>query len=280
MPSGKRARQQRRQAQTPPPVRSKGDAGGLGSGFGARQASPRTLAIGGGVIVVVIVAVVLAIVLSSGSSTPSSYVPNKGSSGWVDALSGAKYVKNLFKGIPENGLTLGSPNAPATLTEYVDLQCPVCMEYETTQFPTIVQKYVRTGKLDIKLQPWDILSAPDSPRGQAATIAASLQNKAFQYAELLYLNQGTEDTGWLTQDFVQVDAASIDGIKVPKLVSDQNGSTVKSLVSSIDGTANAAGFDSTPTLLLNSRGKTPHVVATTLPNFPQLVAEIKAAIGK
>ena len=66
MPSGKRARQQRAEAaaalRTPPSVRSKG-AGGR-----TRQASPRALAIAGGVVLVVIIAIVLGVVLSSGGS--------------------------------------------------------------------------------------------------------------------------------------------------------------------------------------------------------------------
>src|SRR5579875_1302343 len=100
MPSGKRARQQRRQAAaTPPPVRSKGTPG-------ARQASPRVLAGAGIVLVLVIVAVVLGIVLTKGgngsSSTKSATqgVPKIGSHKWVGALSGADEVANLFKAIP------------------------------------------------------------------------------------------------------------------------------------------------------------------------------------
>ena len=55
MPSGKRAKQQRRQAaqRTPPPVRSKGVGG-----VRPRQASPRALAIAGGVALVAVIAIV------------------------------------------------------------------------------------------------------------------------------------------------------------------------------------------------------------------------------
>jgi len=65
MPSGKRARQQRQAAAAtaPPPVRSKGPGG-----VRARQASPRALAIGGGVVLAIVIAIVLGVVLSSGSS--------------------------------------------------------------------------------------------------------------------------------------------------------------------------------------------------------------------
>jgi protein-disulfide isomerase len=261
-------------------VRSKG--GGVTR---ARQASPRTLAIGGVVALAVIIAVVLAVVLTGGkkSSTPTGNFPAKGSSHWQGALQGAPYVAKLFKGIPQHGLVLGNPNAPATLTEYIDLQCPVCQLFESQQLPTLVQKYVRTGKLNIKMQPWSIRDFPggpqDSTRGQKATIAASLQNRAFPFAELLYLNQGQENTGWLNDNMVLTAASSVDGMRVQQVPNDAGSSGVKSTVSGVDGTASAAGFNSTPTLLLNHKGQKPHEIASSLPVLSQFESQIESAIA-
>lgn len=285
MPSGKRARQQRQQAaaaavRTPPPVRSKG-----GGGARTRQASPRALAIGGGVLLAVIIAVVLAVVLAGGkkSSTATGTFPKVGSSHSSVALQGAPYVANLFKNIPQHGLVLGNPNAPATLTEYIDLQCPVCQLFESQQLPGIVQKYVSNGQLNIKMQPWSIRDFPggpqDSTRGQHATIAASLQNRAFQFAELLYLNQGQENSGWLDDNMVNTAASSVDGMQVQQVLGQSNSSSVKSTVSNVDGTASASGFNSTPTLLLNHKGQKPQVVARSLPDPSQLKSQIESAIA-
>lgn len=277
MPSGKRAKQQRRQAaQAPPPVRSKG-AGGQ------RQASPRALAIGGGVILIVIVAIVLAVVLGksngnggtgSGDSLTiklASGTASVGSSTSPAALQGATEAAALFKGIPQSHFVLGSHTAPVVLTEFIDLQCPDCRDFETTQLPTLVQKYVRTGKLQIKMEPWEILDRPgttttDSHRGQKATIAAAAQNKAFQFAEMLYYNQGVEDSNWMNDSMISQAAASVDGLKPAQLVSDANSAATKSLVNDIDtlanqlatrfstGGTNGTGFDGTPGLFL-SKGK-------------------------
>jgi protein-disulfide isomerase len=279
MPSGKRARQQRQQAAAaaaPPPVRSKGIGGAR-----PRQASPRALAIGGGVIAVVIIAILLAIILSRGSSnnaTNTGNFPAVGSRNWSGALLGAPDAYNLFKGIPQHGLTLGSPNAPATLTEYIDLQCPVCRDFETTELPTIVPKYVRTGQLNIKMQPWSI-RGPDSNRGQAATIAASLQNRAFPFSEMLYYNQGTENTGWLNDTMVQTAASSVDGLRPAQVLSDSSSSQTKSVVNSVDSTAAAQGFNATPTLLLNHKGQKPRVVAVGMPVLATLESQIQSAIN-
>lgn len=260
---------------TPPPVRSKGAPG-------ARQASPRALAIAG-IAVAVIAAVIVAVVLvtrgSGNSTTPVSNLPKVGSSHWTGALPGAPYVKTLFKGIPQQGLVLGSASAPAQLTEYIDLQCPVCQEFETQMLPTLIQKYVRTGKLSIKMQPWDILDrgGHDSARGQAATIAATQQNKGFQFAEMLYLNQGTEDTGWLTDNMVGTAAASVDGVDPQRILNDAGSSSVKSIVHAVDSSAAAGHFNSTPTLLLASHHGAPQVVSQGLPNLSTLESQIEQA---
>lgn len=281
MPSGKRARQQRQQAaiaaRTPPPVRSKGVGGAR-----ARQASPRALAIAGGVVLIVVIAIVLGVVLSGGKKTSTANFPAVGSATWPGALQGSTDVRDLFKGIPQSGLVLGNPKAPATLTEFIDLQCPVCQEFETTQMPTIVQKYVRTGKLSVRMEPWEILDRPggpgDSARGQAATIAASLQNKGFQFAQLLYDNQGTEDTGWLTEDVVGSAASSVDGMDPRRVIDEQGASQVKNTISDVDSTASAQKFSATPTILLNHKGKKAHVVSEGLPDAGTLRSQIEAAI--
>jgi protein-disulfide isomerase len=283
MPSGKRARQQRQQAaaaaRTPPPVRSKGVGGAR-----ARQASPRALAIAGGVVLIIVLAVVLAVVLTGGkkSSANGGKVPLRGHHDWSGALLGSTDVYTMFKGIPEHGLILGNPNAPATLTEFIDLQCPVCRDFETTQMPNLIPKYVRTGKLNVRMEPWEILDRPggpgDSLRGQQATIAASLQNRAFQFAQLLYDNQGLEDTGWLTQDVVASAAASVDGMDTTKIQNDQSSAKVKATISAVDSQASAQGYNATPTLLLNHKGQKAHVVSEGLPDAAKLQSQIEAAI--
>lgn len=282
MPSGKRARQQRQAAAAaPPPVRSKGAGGSR-----ARQASPRALAIAGGVVLLVVIAVVLAVVLSSGGKKASTThnFPAVGSATWAGALTGSTDVRSLFKGIPESGLILGNPKAPATLTEFIDLQCPVCKDFETTQMPTLIQKYVRTGKLNIRMEPWEILDQPggpgDSARGQAATIAASLQNKGFQFAQLLYDNQppNSEGTGWLNEDEVGFAASSVDGMDTQRLMADQSAAQIKNTISDVSSTASAQNFSATPTLLLNHKGRKAHVVSQGLPDAATLRSQIEAAI--
>src|SRR5689334_21155525 len=56
----------------------------------------------------------------------------------------------LVAGIPEHDGVLGDPNAPITVTEYLDPQCPICAEASKANLPNLIDNYVKTGK--VKLQ--------------------------------------------------------------------------------------------------------------------------------
>ena len=256
MASGKKSRQ-KRQAQTsaPPPVRSKGATR-------SRQASPRVLIGAAAAIGAIAVVVVLILVFTGGGSSTPKGVPTVGSI--AAGLPGAPEVDRYFKGIPQKGLTLGSPFAKVTMIEYVDLQCPFCQQFDTQVFPDIVQKYVRTGKVKVEVRILDFIGG-DSSRGRKAMIAAGNQNKAFNFAEILYFNQGTENTGWLDDAMVASAAASIPGLHVPTLLSDRDSAAVAKTASGFDAAAVADKVSSTPTLLVGRVGAKPKAVPLQSP---------------
>lgn len=45
------------------------------------------------------------------------------------------------------GEFLGKADAPLTMVEFTDLQCPYCREFHTTTFPQIKTEYIDTGKV-------------------------------------------------------------------------------------------------------------------------------------
>jgi len=272
MPSGKKSKQARRvAAAAPPPVQSKGSAR-------RRQASPRVLAAAGGVVVLVVLGIVLGLVFAGGgdSSGIPKGTPTVGSV--ATGLPGAADVEALYKGIPQDGLYLGSALAPVQMVMYIDLQCPFCQNYETTVMPTVVRKYVRTGKVRVKVEPWAFIG-PDSTRGQHAMFAAAKQNKAWNFAEILYLNQQTENTGWLDDSMLAQAAASIPGLNVVKLFADKDSGDVKSAASDVDASAQANNVTGTPTVFVGKNGTKPKRVgaASAVPDLAQTTAALDAA---
>jgi protein-disulfide isomerase len=209
--------------------------------------------------------------------------PRVGNSASPTALQGAAQVAKLFKGIPQHGLVLGHRHAPVTLIEYIDLQCPVCEQFETTELAPLVRKYVRPGKLKIMMRPWAILDyAPDvhdSYRGQKATIGAAGQNKAFNFAEVLYDNQGVEETHWLNDAMISNIAASVDGLKPYRLATRANGRRTQRVIHAITRWAKTHPSEmiGTPTLYLQ-KGRTRRYFGTGVPNLAKLEAAINAQL--
>jgi protein-disulfide isomerase len=272
MPSGKRSKEQRRVA-APPPVQSKGAAR-------ARQASPRVLAVAGGAIALIVLVVVLVVVLTGGSSSTKvpTGIPNIGSPTSSVALPNAVEANAIFAGITQKSLTLGSGFAPVTLVEYIDLQCPFCQQFETQVMPDIVKAYVKTGKLKVETRIVGFIG-PDSKTGRNAAIAAGFQNKAYPFMELLYYNQGTENTGWLNDNMIATAAASVKGMNVPKLLKDMKSSAASKIASQFDAQMASDKVNSTPTLFVGKSGKKGKLVGMTSSTDKQtLVTAIETAL--
>jgi protein-disulfide isomerase len=273
VPSGKKSKELRRTAgtRTPPPVQSKGGP------RRRRQANPRVLAIAGGVVALAAVAIVLGIVFTRGGGTSLGDLPPVGSV--ANGLPGASDVQSQFKGIPQSGLVLGSPDAPVTMVEYIDLQCPICQAFETQVMPNILRQYVRTNKVRVEVRVLGFIG-PDSHRGRLAMIAAADQNKAFNFAEILYLNQGAENSGWLDDSMIGQAAASIPGMQVQELLSARSSSAAKDKAKEFDTQGTTDKVGGTPTVFVGKTGtKGKQVALTSGTDQQSLVDALEAALS-
>ena len=272
MASGKQSKRARREAamRTPPPTRSKGG--------GMRTPSPKVLTAVGGVVVVVIVAIVLAVTLGGSSSAPKD-VPAVGSLTYQRLLTSAADVQKLFKGIPQSGTILGKPTAPVTMIEYIDLQCPFCQQFETQVMPDIIKNYVRTGKVKVEVRIVDFIG-PDSSRGRKAMIAAATQNRAFNFSEILYYNQGTENTGWLSDALVTQAVSSIPGVRVRDILNLVSSGSVSKQAKAFDVQMVADKVSGTPTLFAGKSGKKGKQIPLSSPTDSQsVVTALDAALA-
>jgi protein-disulfide isomerase len=161
------------------------------------------------VIALAAVVVVGAILLSSdGAGEPAATGSANGA---------AAEVEKLYAGIPQNGIRLGDRDAPATLVEIADLQCPFCAQYSVEALPTVVRDYVRTGKIDYELHIRSFLGR-DSVRAAGAAAAAAKQDRMYQFADLFYRNQGPENSGYADDAFMRMIASQVEGLDVEAVV--------------------------------------------------------------
>ena len=209
--------------------------------------------------------VVIALVASGGSDDSDSEQAANGD--------GAADTRSLFQGIPQNGTSLGDPDAELVLTEYADLQCPFCAEYATDALPEIIEEYVRPGKLRLELRLLRFLG-PDSDRGaQAAQIAAE-NDRMWQFVDLWYRNQGVENTDYADDEFIS-ELAEQAGVPVEDALQAARTGSQSPAIEEYEQEAQIHGIDSTPSFLAGpegGQGQRLEVSELTFPAFRDALA--------
>jgi protein-disulfide isomerase len=209
-------------------------------------------------LVVAIAAIAVALAVSGGdSNTKTTTKPVTPASPTNPAgVAGASDVAAEFKGIPQRGNVLGDPNAPTTFMVFADMQCPFCAEFENGALPSLVERYVRAGKMKVVFQPVAILG-DDSVTGARWVSAAANQNKLFDYAGLFYRNQSEENSGYVTDSFLRGLAKAVPGLDVKKLAKDAaSDSAAGPLLQRAEQAARTARVESTPTFMIGGKDDT------------------------
>ena len=164
----------------------------------------------------------------------------------------AAAVPRAFAGVPQAGAALGSPDAPVTLVEYADVQCPYCAQWAAQTMPTLVSQYVRTGKLRIVFRGLAFIG-PDSEKGLRAAVAAGRENRLWDVVDGLYRRQGAENTGWVSDEVLREVAAEA-GLDGARLRDESWAQWVAVERSRSDRAAQAAGVTGTPSFQLGRTG--------------------------
>src|SRR5919201_3597238 len=178
----------------------------------AAQRRRRLLTLGG-VLAAAAVIVVVAVVASGGGGDNPSDRPQAAQQ-TSGAIPGQKESSEMLADIPQQGIYLGKANAPVRLVEFADLQCPYCREYSLQVLPQLVQDYVRSGKVRMEFRNLAFLGNDSVTAGRAAS-AAARQDRLWNFVDVLYFNQGEENSGYVTSQFLDgiYKGAGVEGAK-------------------------------------------------------------------
>jgi protein-disulfide isomerase len=193
------------------------------------------------VVAIAVVVVVIAFAGGSGSKNSAATTTTAASGG----SSSGDEATATFAGVPQHGDTLGKASAATTLYVFEDPQCPYCRQWNIDTLPTVVQNYVRDGRVKLVYRGIEVIG-PNSLVGMSAIYAAARQNKAWQLAEALYERQGSENSGWITIPVVKQAAKEV-GADPAKLVADMKSEAVISQISAGAKQAAGLGINGTPT---------------------------------
>lgn len=208
-----------------------------------------------------VIAVAVVVVVSQSGDEESAKAPSD--------------VDKMLAGIPQDGMVLGDPNAPVTLVEFADLQCPACQVASETIIPDVIGGPVKNGTAKYEFNNWAILGS-ESVTAAKAALAASEQNRLQQFVENFYANQGQENSGYVTDDFL-LDIAEKAGIPdIDKWQADRELPRWDQVLLATDTEAVDAGFSGTPTFAIrNADGSLDQIDARSADDIIKAINQAK-----
>ena len=185
-------------------------------------------------------------------------------------------VGELYADIPQKGTTLGDGDAPVTLYLYEDFQCPFCGKFDREMFPDLLDNYVRDGEVKVVAETMAFLG-PDSVAAARAAFAAGEQDRYWPYHTLLFENQGEENSGYVTDDFLRGLAEDTPGLDVKKWEDQRAGESFTKELGAVQARAQSEGVNSTPTLIFEGPGG--QVKIDRLTDYDQITSAVDKADG-
>jgi protein-disulfide isomerase len=189
------------------------------------------------------------------TTTPSTTAPATTMPQPSSKISGGAEAARLFAGIPQRLNVLGNPKAPVTMVEFADLQCPFCRQYALDALPAIVRDYVRPGKVKLVFAGLAFIG-PDSETALRSAYAAGLQNRLWNFLDLLYRNQGPENSGWVTDALLRATAQAIPRLDVGKMIAARHTTAIDNAILATQQQASSARVNETPTFFAGPTGGT------------------------
>ena len=169
----------------------------------------------------------------------------------------------LVSGIPQSGYLLGNPKATTKMVTFEDLQCPYCRMFTENALPAIIDEYVRPGRLRLD---WRGLAfiGPDSVKALQIALAAGKQNKLWQVIGLFYVKQGTENTGWVTDQLVDQVLAEVPGLDAAKVKVDAKSPEIQKEIAAVADEAKAYNVAGTPSFFIAKGVNQPYQIQVAL----------------
>jgi protein-disulfide isomerase len=188
--------------------------------------------------------------LEKGTGSPSANVVNNPANNAPAAaapaptnLEAGKFKELVEKGNPP---TLGKSNAPVTIVEFSDLQCPFCKQFNDSTFPQIKKEYIDAGKVRLVYRHYPLRSIhPEAYNAALAAECAKEQNKFWEFHDETYLKQASLSVDVLKQ------VAQTVGLNTSKFNTCLDSEKYKSTVEEDENLGNSAGVNGTPAFFVN-----------------------------
>jgi len=233
---------------------------------GAARKKKLTALVGGTVLAAILVVVVLVVVSQSDSGDPG---------GDPSSLNTDLPVLTSLDALEQKGSVAGDPSSKVTIREFGDLQCPACKQFSETVIPELVgdSGVVGSGDAALEFQNFVIIGK-ESVDAAKASLAAGEQDRMWQFVEIFYANQGPENSGYVTDEFL-TEVAEAAGVEDMDAWNESRADPKwDAVLSQTQSDAQKAGFTGTPSVLVD--GPEGQKVLGSFPSTQQIEAAVQS----
>ena len=161
----------------------------------------------------------------------------------------------------------GQPQAPITIIEFSDLQCPFCASVTPT-LRELMKQYPDQVRWVFKNFPLDFHA--DSPLAHAAALAAARQDKFWEMHDLIFANHN------LKRDNLLAEARSLN-LDMDRFTADLESADIKRQLEADKKEGRGLGVNGTPAFFING---TPLSGAMPIEQFQAAINNALVALGK
>lgn len=162
----------------------------------------------------------------------------------------------------------GQPQAPITIIEFSDLQCPFCASVTPT-LRELMKQYPDRVRWVFKNFPLDFHA--DSPLAHAAALAAERQGKFWEMHDLIFANQHN-----LKRDSLLAEARSLN-LDMDRFTADLDSADIKKQLEADKKEGQGLGINGTPSFFINGK---PLSGALPMEQFQAAINNALMALGK
>jgi protein-disulfide isomerase len=149
---------------------------------------------------------------------------------------------------------LGRSDAPVTIVEFSDFQCPFCRKFWSDTLPQIKKEYIDTGKAKLVYRDFPLDFHAGAKPAAEGTECAEDQGKFWELHDKIFQEQDKQGQG--TIQFTKADVvkwAGQIGLDMAKFNQCLNAGKYKAEVEKDIADGVAAGVSGTPTLFINGK---------------------------
>ena len=142
---------------------------------------------------------------------------------------------------------LGEEDAPVTIVEFSDFQCPYCARFFEQTFPQLKENYIKTGKVKLAFRHLPLSFHQYAQKTAEASECANEQGKFWEYHDTVFNNQDQ-----LSDTILSTWAGEI-GLDVKKFDDCLESGKYKEKVQADSNDAGSYGVSGTPSFFVNGK---------------------------